>query len=141
MLTVSLHYAPYLVAMLFFTLLYRMVPNTRVLVPLSEAYDVRGLARALAMPLVIAARPGLGTINHTLLTLEAATLAGPAVAAVVFTPWPSDPGRIEESNRETVARLGNVEVATLARVERAQPEYLSRAGRSLPIAQWLDGAR
>jgi dethiobiotin synthetase len=93
------------------------------------------------MPLVIAARPGLGTINHTLLTLEAARLAGLTVAGVVFTPWPSDPGRIEESNRETVARLGKVEVATLVRIERAEPDSLSRAGRSLPIARWLDGVR
>src|SRR5436190_11214729 len=70
-----------------------------LLVPLSGTYDIRALARALGMPLVIATRPGLGTINHTLLTLEAARLAGLTVAGVVFTPWPSEPGRIEESNR------------------------------------------
>ena len=43
-----------------------------LLVPLGPDVDVRDLARALALPLVIAARPGLGTISHTLLTLEAA---------------------------------------------------------------------
>ena len=112
-----------------------------LLVPLSDDYDVRALARALGMPLVIAARPGLGTINHTLLTLESARLAGLKVAGVVLKPWPRDPGTIEESNRETIARLGAVEVASLARVERAEPELLRRAGRSLPIARWLDGAR
>ena len=36
----------------------------------------------------IAASPGLGTINHTLLTIEAARAAGLEVAAVVLTPWP-----------------------------------------------------
>jgi dethiobiotin synthetase len=112
-----------------------------LLVPLSGRYDVRALARALGMPLVIAARPGLGTINHTLLTLEVARLAGLTVAGVVLTPWPSDPGTIEASNRQTIARLGQVEVATLASVPRAEPGLLSRAGRSLPIARWLDGAR
>ena len=112
-----------------------------LLVPLSGTYDVRRLARALGMPVVIAARPGLGTINHTLLTLECARLAGLEVAGVVLTPWPSDPGMIERSNRETIARLGNVEVATLAPVERAEPALLGRAGRSLPIARWLNGAR
>jgi dethiobiotin synthetase len=111
-----------------------------LLVPLSGTYDVRDLARALGMPVVIAARPGLGTINHTLLTLESARLAGLEVAGIVLTPWPSDPGTIEQSNRETIARLGNVEVATLAPVERAEPELLSKAGRSLPIARWLNGA-
>ena len=42
-----------------------------LLVPLTPDYLVRDLARDLGLPLVIAARPGLGTINHTLLTLEA----------------------------------------------------------------------
>lgn len=112
-----------------------------LLVPLSGNYDVRALAVALGMPLVIAARPGLGTINHTLLTLEAARLAGLNVAGVVLTPWPSDPDRIERSNRETITRLGEVEVATLPRVERAEPEAFNWAGRSLPLARWLDGAR
>ena len=45
-------------------------------------------------PLLIVARPGLGTINHTLLTIEAARSAGLTVAAVVLTPWPSSPDAI-----------------------------------------------
>src|ERR671934_140197 len=63
---------------------------------------VRDLARDLALPLVIAARPGLGTINHTLLTIEAARAGGLGVAAVVMTPWPDEPGGIERSNRDTI---------------------------------------
>ena len=49
---------------------------------------MRALAARLGLPLVIAARPGLGTINHTLLTLEAARNADLAIAGVVLTPWP-----------------------------------------------------
>ncbi|MDQ6778054.1 MAG: dethiobiotin synthase, partial [Actinomycetota bacterium] len=41
-----------------------------LLVPLAPGYNVRDLARELELPVIIAARPGLGTINHTLLTLE-----------------------------------------------------------------------
>ena len=55
---------------------------------------------------MIAASPGLGTINHTLLTIEAARAAGLEVAAVVLTPWPEEPTEIERSNRETIAALG-----------------------------------
>jgi dethiobiotin synthetase len=112
-----------------------------LLVPLSEGYDVRALAAGLGMPLVIAARPGLGTINHTLLTLEAARAAGLEVAAVVLTPWPRQPGAIERSNRETIERLGVVDVAVLGRVPRAEPELLARAGRALPLERWLAAAR
>jgi dethiobiotin synthetase len=110
-----------------------------LLVPLSEVYDVRALARRLGMPLVIAARPGLGTINHTLLTLEAARAASIEVACVVLTPWPREPDPIERSNRETIARAGEVPVAVLPPVERAEPESLASAGRSLPLERWLDG--
>ena len=44
--------------------------------PLTPGYLVRDLAVDLGLPLVIAARTGLGTINHTLLTIEAARAAG-----------------------------------------------------------------
>ena len=47
-----------------------------LLVPLTLGYSVRDLAVDLGLPVVVAARPGLGTINHTLLTLEAARAAG-----------------------------------------------------------------
>ena len=62
-----------------------------LLVPLTPGYLVRDLALDLGLPLVVAARPGLGTINHTLLTIEAARAAGLRVAGVVMTPWPDEP--------------------------------------------------
>jgi dethiobiotin synthetase len=86
---------------------------------------------------VVAARPGLGTINHTLLTLEAARAAGLTVAAVVLTPWPAEPDVVARSNRATIARLGRVEVETLPVVESAEPGSLARAGGQLPLERWL----
>ena len=47
-----------------------------LLVPLTGGYLIRDYALDLGLPLVIAARPGLGTINHTLLTIESARAAG-----------------------------------------------------------------
>jgi dethiobiotin synthetase len=111
-----------------------------LLVPLGPDADVRDLARVLGLPLVIAARPGLGTINHTLLTLEAARSAGLTVAGVVLTPWPDQPSVIERSNRDTIARRGEVEVATLSTVARADPELLAAAGAKLPVERWLADA-
>ena len=86
-----------------------------LLVPLTPGYLVRDLAVDLAHPLLVAARTGLGTINHTLLTVEAAQAAGLTVAAVVMTPWPDEPEPIELSNRATVERLAGVPVAGLPR--------------------------
>jgi len=92
-----------------------------LLVPLTAGYLVRDLAAELGLPTVVAASPGLGTINHTLLTLEAARAAGLGVNAVVLTPWPARPTAIEESNRETIAALGEVRVETLPHLDLAEP--------------------
>ncbi len=92
-----------------------------LLVPLSPGYLVRDLATELGLSLVIAASPGLGTINHTLLTIEAARGAGLDIAAVVLTPWPERPGAIEKSNRETIAALGRVEVEALPWLNLSDP--------------------
>jgi dethiobiotin synthetase len=107
-----------------------------LLVPLTKGFTVRDLAARLGLPLLIAASPGLGTINHTLLTLEAARAAGLEVRAVVLTPWPERPAAMEESNRATIARLGGVEVATLPRVLSAELAALADAGSQLPWQRW-----
>jgi dethiobiotin synthetase len=92
-----------------------------LLVPLAPGYAVRDLAADLGYPVVIAAAPGLGTINHTLLTIESARAGGLAVAGVVLTPWPEQPNEIETSNREMIAALGGVEVLTLPQLDLAEP--------------------
>jgi dethiobiotin synthetase len=107
-----------------------------LLVPLTTAFTVRDLAAALGLPVVIAARPGLGTISHTLLTVEAARAAALEVRAVVLTPWPEAPSAMERSNRATIAGMAKVEVATLARVG-TEVDELAAAGATLPAARWL----
>jgi dethiobiotin synthetase len=108
-----------------------------LLVPLRADYNVCDFAVALGLPLLIAARPGLGTINHTLLTLRVARDAGLDVLAVVLTPWPQQPSAMESSNRATIERIGEVEVATLRRITAPEPSELARAGDELPWRQWL----
>lgn len=92
-----------------------------LMVPLAPGYLVRDLARELALPLVVAAPPRLGTINHTLLTLEAARAAALNPVCVVLTPWPEKPDAIQRSNRETVEALGGTPVAALPQLELARP--------------------
>jgi dethiobiotin synthetase len=92
------------------------------LVPLTLGYLVRDFARDLGLPVVIAAVPALGTINHTLLTVEAVRAVGLEAAAVVLTPWPDDPGEVESSNRAAIERLGGVRVLTLPWLDAADPE-------------------
>jgi dethiobiotin synthetase len=93
-----------------------------LLVPLTLGYLVRDLGRDLALPVVIAAQPGLGTINHTLLTVEAARAVGLEPALVVLTPWPRDPSTVESSNRDAIERLGSVRVEILPELDLGSPE-------------------
>jgi dethiobiotin synthetase len=108
-----------------------------LLVPLADDFSVRDLAVALELPVVIAARPGLGTINHSLLSIEAARAAGLRVAAVVLTPWPAGAGVLERSNEATIERLGAVEVRTLGQIGTPALGELAAAGEALPWQEWL----
>jgi dethiobiotin synthetase len=108
-----------------------------LLVPLSEDYAILDLAVALDLPLVIVARPGLGTINHTLLTIRAARSVGLEVCAVVLTPWPAEPTTLELSNRESIQRLGQVPVEELKKIAGPELATLALAGDTLPWRGWL----
>jgi dethiobiotin synthetase len=108
-----------------------------LLVPLSGSYTIRELASELALAVVIAARPGLGTINHTLLTLAVARQAGLDVRAVVLTPWPDEPSTLELSNLQTISELGEIEVFTLEHLHTHDRDSLARAGARLPWRRWL----
>jgi dethiobiotin synthetase len=52
-------------------------------VPLGDHYEVRDWARELRLPIVVVARGSLGTLNHTLLTVESIHAAGLACAGIV----------------------------------------------------------
>ncbi len=108
-----------------------------LLVPITDGFSVRDFAVELGLPLLIAASPDLGTINHTLLTIEAARASGLNVRAVVLTPWASEPSAMQICNRATIGRLGEVEVFVLAKVVSAHSSELARIGASLPWRRWL----
>jgi dethiobiotin synthetase len=108
-----------------------------LLVPIAEDFSVRDMAVELGLPLIVAASPGLGTINHTVLTIEAARATGLSVAAVVLTPWPARPLALEQSNLETIKRFGDVEVAVLPEIASTDISELARSGDRLRWRDWL----
>lgn len=73
-------------------------------VPLTESEDVASLVRRLALPVVVVARAGLGTINHSLLTLEAVERDGATLAALVLSQRPDDDSDLTLSNAEQILR-------------------------------------
>jgi dethiobiotin synthase len=79
-----------------------------LLAPLAGDLTMADLAARLEAELVIVTRPGLGTLNHTALTLEAARARALPVAGLVVSGWPANPGVTERTNLERLVRLAPV---------------------------------
>ena len=82
-----------------------------VMTPIYGKYLFLDLAGDLALPVVIVARPGLGTINHTLLTIEALRSRGLDVFGVIInSAEKSKKGLSEKTNPAVIEELGKVRV-------------------------------
>ncbi|MGH2771469.1 MAG: dethiobiotin synthase, partial [Actinomycetota bacterium] len=79
-----------------------------LLVPITPHETMAELARLLALPLVVVARPGLGTLNHTALTVEAAKARGLRVLGVVLSRFPAAPNLAEATNPAAIERCCQV---------------------------------
>jgi dethiobiotin synthetase len=85
-----------------------------LLVPLTERETYADLARVLALPVLVVARAGLGTVNHTALTVEALRRRGLAVAGIVLNRVAPEDDPSVPHNAGEIARLtGIVPLAVL----------------------------
>jgi dethiobiotin synthase len=98
-----------------------------VLVPLGPGALMADLMARFALPVVLVARTALGTINHTLLSLEALRGRGLSVAGVVLV------GDASAGNRDAIARHGNVRILhELRRLAEVSPAALARVAADFP---------
>lgn len=84
---------------------------------------------------VVVARPALGTLNHTALTLEALERRDLAVQGVVLGSWPDDPGVLEHGNRATLGASRPLLGVIPERAADLPPVTFREAS-----AHWLSGA-
>lgn len=81
-----------------------------LLVPIAEGYLMADLAKDLGSHVVIVTRPGLGTINHTVLTVQAAKSRGLVILGIVISNFPNTPGLSEKTNPFEIERLTGVPI-------------------------------
>jgi dethiobiotin synthetase len=82
-----------------------------ILVPLRKDYSYLDLARALGLPVLIVARPGLGTINHTLLTIAALKAGGVPVAGIVMnSARKQGTGMAEATNPRVIEKISGIRI-------------------------------
>jgi len=112
-----------------------------LLCPITDDFWVIHFAKMTALPIVIVARAGLGTINHTLLTLQAARAAGLRIAGVIVNRYEADASLAMQTNPQQIAERGGVEVLALAPEEACNSVADARIGPQTQLAvdtvDWL----
>ncbi|GAA1893350.1 MAG: ATP-dependent dethiobiotin synthetase BioD [Williamsia herbipolensis] len=114
-----------------------------VLVRLGPDLTALDVAEALSAPLVVVAAAGLGTLNHTELTVAAARARGVAVAGVVLGSWPDDPDLATRCNRDDLPRLTGVPIVGVvpAGAGRLPREAFRDRAPSWFSAEWVAALR
>jgi 8-amino-7-oxononanoate synthase/dethiobiotin synthase len=120
-----------------------------LLVPIDDATTMADLARALGLGIVVVARPALGTLNHTALTVEAARARGLRIEGVVISDFPREPGPAERTNPGEIEKLCEVRLigvvphldALDATAFEPHGWLAARLGGTFDRARFLDGLR
>ena len=100
---------------------------------------LRDLAVELGAPAVVVCEPGLGTLNHTALTVEALERRGVACAGLVIGSWPAQPGAAETYNRGTLARLAPVRAVLPGGAGSLTPQHFAEMSRQAFGVEWVAG--
>jgi dethiobiotin synthetase len=103
------------------------------------AVTLRDLAVELAAPVLVVCESGLGTLNHTALTVEALERQGVACAGLVIGSWPAQPGAAETYNRGTLARLAPVRAVLPGGAGSLTPPHFAEMSRQAFGAEWVAG--
>jgi dethiobiotin synthetase len=108
-----------------------------VLVPITRGMMMVDLALRLNLPLLVISRTGLGTINHTLLSVEVARRRGVEVAGVIFNHLSPRRGLAERTNPSVIRRFLNVPI--LGEIPYAS--FLKNRGRDREkIRRWVEAS-
>jgi dethiobiotin synthetase len=100
---------------------------------------LRDLALDVSAPVLLVVAPGLGTLNHSALTLEALDSRGVPCAGLVIGAWPQRPGVAEAGNREALGRLADVRAVLPAGAGAVSPQEFARISAAAFDPGWLAG--
>jgi len=102
-----------------------------LLVPIRKNYAVVDLAADLGLPLIVVAKPGLGTINHILLTVKYALREGLEVAGVIINySLPPENSLAEKTNLHVLEKICPVPViGTFPYLKNITEENIEKAVR------------
>jgi dethiobiotin synthetase len=112
-----------------------------LMVPIRGGFLMADLAKTLGTPTLVVSRPGLGTINHTLLTVMAARSMDVPLTGIIINRMPDAPGQAEADAPHALASLASAELlGVLPEVEGQQEVRVTRLSKALsesPTLPWL----
>lgn len=100
---------------------------------------LRDLAADLWAPVLVVCLAGLGTLNHTAMTVECLGNKGLSCAGLVVGSWPSEPGPAETYNRSALEGLAPVRAVLPAGAGELSPEQFASMSRGAFDPTWLTG--
>jgi dethiobiotin synthetase len=100
-----------------------------LMVPIAKDYYVLDLAGELGLPLIVVGRPGLGTVNHIMLTIRCALRAGLTVAGIVINyVQPQGHGLAEQTNPKLLSQISPVPIIGIfPYLESREEEEINKA--------------
>ncbi|MUL63613.1 dethiobiotin synthase [Mycobacterium sp. CBMA 234] len=103
----------------------------------ADGTTLRDLAVELGAAVLVVVAPGLGTLNHTGLTVESLAAHGIPCAGLVVGSWPQDPGLAETSNRVALARIAAVRALLPSGAGQLSPEEFAAVSAEAFDVQWV----
>ncbi|MGE2834547.1 dethiobiotin synthase [Mycobacterium sp. SMC-4] len=103
----------------------------------SGAVTLRDVAHDLAAPVLVVVRSGLGTLNHTALTLEALSTAGLVCAGLVIGSWPESAGVADVDNRDALARQAPVRAVLPAGARTLSADEFASVSQAAFDTSWV----
>ncbi|OPZ97005.1 MAG: ATP-dependent dethiobiotin synthetase BioD 1 [Planctomycetes bacterium ADurb.Bin412] len=114
-----------------------------VMVPITDDYLVLDLMADLQLPAIIVARPGLGTINHTLLTVNACRARNLEISGIVINRYQADKATLaEETNPRVIAKIARTSILAITPYDKETNVEKGRLGQdalaAIAQANWMD---
>ncbi len=104
-----------------------------LMTPLNEAETFADLAQALKIPVIIVTHPNLGTLNHTLLTVEACKQKTIEIAGLIVNRYPDNPDEVQENNLRELEKLTGIKpIPTPSLPLKERVKHLTKTHTAIP---------
>ena len=102
-------------------------------VPIHDRYMMADLARDMGLPAIVVARPDLGTINHTIMTVEYARSKGASVHGIILSGYPASPTLAERTAAAEIERVTGIPVLGILPLMEGVDTERMRPGNSVDV--------